>query len=155
MSKIKRRISKYRFIGWSGVILLTIGAVFAAGGYGFFNLPVLLLTNGITFLLLLATYGNDFLRFIPDSIKSLIFENPAPSPTFAKIAKAGRRYVIGAGFTAILIGLIQILGNSHESAVTGDSIAIALLPLLYAVITSEFFFSSGSASIRINKSHNG
>lgn len=93
-----RKFSITRFVGFFGA-LTVITLVLHSGGSSemFFHIPSLAITLGVAFFLLLGTYGEDFLKFIPDSIRTLVSVSPNPNPKFAEIAKFGSRYVVAAG----------------------------------------------------------
>lgn len=105
-----RTFSLCRLTGLCGVVFVIVGSIFVGGGaMAFIHLPSLGFTCGIAFFLLLASFGTDFLRFIPDSVVTWFCSNSEPNPRFAEIALSGSRYVIGAGVTGTLIGMIQML----------------------------------------------
>ena len=93
-SKQGRKFSPSRLIGLGGVVFAVGGTIVAGGGWQtFLHIPSLAIICGITFFLLLACFGNDFLRFIPDSLATLVSTNAKPNPRFAEIALFGSRYV--------------------------------------------------------------
>ena len=96
---------------------------------------------GIAFFLLLATFGTDFLRFIPDCLITLVSTCEKPKPRFAEIAAFGSRYIVGAGVIGALVGLIQMLSNLSDPSGIGAGMATALLTPFYAIVVSEIFFA--------------
>jgi flagellar motor component MotA len=138
-----RKFSPYRTIGFVGVVAM-IAPAMLAGGTGvriFFNIPSIAIITGITFFLLLANFGKNFLKFIPDCFLTFVSTAEKPNPKFAEIALAGSRYVIAAGVIGTLIGLIQMLANLENPGSIGLGMATALLTIFYAVIVSEFLFT--------------
>jgi flagellar motor component MotA len=134
------RFSPCRLIGLLGVLTVIIGSIVAGGGVlAFIHIPSIVFTFGVTFFILLASFGTDFLRFIPQSMLTLICHNTKPNPRFAEIALFASRYIIGAGLIGLLIGLIQMLQNLSDPASLGMGMAVALLTVLYAIVLSEIF----------------
>lgn len=137
-----RKFSPCRLIGLIGVIFIIVGSIaVGVGGQLFINLPSLVFALGITFFLLLATFGKDFLKFIPNALVTLVSSPQNPNPRFAEIAAFGSRYVVGAGVIGALIGLIQILSNLSDPSGIGIGMAVALLTPFYAIVASEIFFA--------------
>ncbi|MFC1677403.1 MotA/TolQ/ExbB proton channel family protein, partial [Planctomycetota bacterium] len=137
-----KKFSFCRLIGLAGATFLIVGAIaVGAGAAMFINLPSLAITFGITFFMLLAAFGKDFLKFIPDSLATLICTPQEANPRFAEIAAHGARYVIGAGVIGTMIGIIQMLSNLSDPSGIGAGMATALLTIFYAVITSELLFA--------------
>ena len=135
-----KKFSFCRLIGLAGATFLIVGAIAAgAGAAMFINLPSLAITLGVTFFMLLAAFGKDFLRFIPRSILAFVSRDPEPNPRFAEIALFTSRYIIRAGLIGMLIGLIKMLMNLSNPKDIGAGMAIALLTPFYAIITSEIF----------------
>ena len=65
----KRKFSPYRFIGLAGVLFIIGGTLLIGGNVmAFIDVPSLAITFGITFFVLLATFGADFLKFIDTSL---------------------------------------------------------------------------------------
>ena len=127
-------------IGFAGVLFVLVGAIVVGGGaLMFVHIPSLLFTFGIAFFLLLATFGTDFLKFIPHSILTLVSRGTCPNPRFAEITLFASRYIIGAGLIGMLIGLIQMLRNLENPSNIGAGMAVALLTSLYAIVASEIF----------------
>jgi len=89
--------------------------------------------------MLLATFGTDFLKFIPQSFLTFVSHTPEPNPRFAEIALHASRYIIGAGLIGTIIGLIQMLANLSDPSGIGAGMACALLTIFYAIIASEIF----------------
>jgi len=134
------RFSPCRLIGLAGVLIVIVGALVAGGSaLAFVHIPSIVFTFGVTFFILLATFGVDFLRFIPQSMLTFISCNAKPNPRFAEIALFASRYVIGAGLVGLLIGLVQMLQNLSNPADLGAGMAVALLTVFYAIIISEVF----------------
>ncbi len=142
MENKRRKISLCRMISFTGIFLITCSAVVSKGQWHYyFNIPSLIITFGLTFFLLLLNFGKDFVTFIPDSLMTLLSAPPEPVPKYKLIAKAGSRYVIGAGCLVTLRGLIQVLVHIDDPSLLGPAIAVLLLPVFYAVLLSELFFS--------------
>ena len=134
--------SIYRTIATVGIFLILTFSISLAGEvYDFVHVPSMIIIFGLTFFLLLGTFQLDFLRFIPASLKMLFCIPGKPNPRFAEIARFASRYVIGMAVVGILIGLINMLRSLDMPSAIGWIIAIALLPVLYAVILSEVFFA--------------
>ena len=133
-----RRFSIFHTLATLGITMLIAVCVVMGGAAGFINYPSLMITLGIPFFLLLGNYGRDYLRFIPDSLLTLFTKPPAPNSRFAEIAVLGSRYVVGAGVTGTLIGIIQMLRNTYEPSTIGSGMAVSLITVLYAVVVSEF-----------------
>lgn len=132
--------SPCRFIGFLGTLFVIVGAIMMGGSaLAFIHLPSLLFMFGVAFFILLATFGIDFLRFIPESMLALVSRNIDPNPKFAEIALFASRYIIGAGLIGMVIGLIQMLTNLSDPASIGSGMAVALLTVFYAIVTSEIF----------------
>ncbi|MFH0878523.1 MAG: MotA/TolQ/ExbB proton channel family protein [Lentisphaerota bacterium] len=135
------RFSLYHTIATLGAILTLVMAIFLGGGGGFISLPGILFTMGLTFFLLLGNFKGDFLRFIPDSIRTLFMTPSAPVPQYAEIAKYGARYVVGSGALGTIIGVVQMLMGMTDPATIGQGIAVGLLTIFYALLASELFFA--------------
>ena len=135
----KRSISLSHCVGTVGTVLMMGWAIAIGGGAGFINVPSVMITLGVTGLLLYGNYGRDYLAFTSDSILTLFSKPPQPVPLYVEIAKAGSRYVVGAGLAGTLIGLIQMLRNLSDPSSIGVGMAVSLITVLYAVIASEFY----------------
>jgi len=137
----RRRICVYRLVAWVGVVVLLAAVVVPGGQWqALVDAPVFAFTLGVTFFLLLATFGGEFLRFIPDALRTLVCVSPEPNPRFADIARFGSRYVVGVGSIGVLIGLMRTLCSLADVSQIGPHMATAILSALYAVVVSEFFF---------------
>lgn len=137
-----KKFSPCRLIGLIGVLFLIVGSIaVGAGATMFINIPSAVITLGITFFMLLAAFGTDFLRFIPDGLATLVCTPGKPNPRFAEIAAHGARYVVGAGIIGTMIGIIQMLSNLSNPSGLGVGMACALLTIFYAIITSELLFA--------------
>ena len=101
----------------------------------------MMITFGIGFFMMLASFKGDFLRFIPDSFLTLFTTPPAPSARYAEMARYGGRYSLAAGLIGTLIGVIQMLRNMTDPQALGSGAAVALITVLYAVLASELFFA--------------
>ncbi len=125
------------------LMLFPIGFLLTAvDGIGMFvNIPALLLTGGFVFLLLLGTFGTDFLKFLPDSILTLFSTPSQPIPRYADIARFGSRYAVAGAAIATFISFIQMLNNLSDPSGIGIAMASALAPILYALVLSEVFFA--------------
>lgn len=135
-----RGFSPCRMIGLAGAMTVIIGAIVAGGGaQAFIHIPSIVFLFGITFFILLATFGADFLRFIPQSLLTFVSYHPQPNPRFAEIALFASRSVMGVGLLGLLIGLVQMLQNLSNPADLGAGMAVALLTVFYAVVISEVF----------------
>lgn len=135
-----RKFSPCRLIGLAGVLIVIAGTIVIGGGCQMFiHIPSMAITFGITFFVLLATFGTDFLKFIPQSILTFVSHSPKSNPRFAEIALFASRYIIGAGLIGMLIGLILMLRNLSSPDQIGAGMAVALLTAFYAIITSEVF----------------
>jgi len=110
-------------------------------GDEFVHVPSMIIIFGLTFFLLLGTFQLDFLRFIPASLKMLCCTPRKPNPRFAEIARFASRYAIGMAVVSTSIELIIMLRSLDSPDMIGVAIAVALLPVLYAVILSEVFFA--------------
>ncbi|MCP4610705.1 MAG: hypothetical protein GY845_18515 [Planctomycetes bacterium] len=134
------KFSPCRLIGLVGVVIVIVGAIVAGGDVAtFIHIPSMVFMLGVTFFVLLATFGTDFLKFIPQSILTFISCDTKPNPRFAEIALFASRYIIGAGLIGVVIGLIQMLGNLSDPESIGPGMAVALLTVFYAIVTSEIF----------------
>ena len=138
-----RRFSLCRLIATLGILCVIVGVIVLAGESPFLLVhpPSAMTVSGITFFLLLGTYGTDFLRFIPDSVLTLFCSPLKPNPRFAAIAKSGMVYAIGAGLTGTLIGIIVVLKKLEDPSQIGPGIAFALFSMLLAVVLSQIFFA--------------
>lgn len=126
----------------AALALLLLGTVLVmGGGIGFLNAPALLFTGGLTFCLLLGTFGRDYLTFIPDSILTL-FSTPAePVPRYADIARHGSRYAMAGAVIGSLIGFMQLLRHLDCPSSIGVGLALTFLPILYGLLLSEVVFA--------------
>ena len=122
-------------------ILLVWGIIATGGGAGFVNLPAFMITFGFSFFLLLGTFGTDYLKFIPDSILTIFATPLEPIPRYADIARFGSRYSVAGAVIATLVGFIQMLRNLNDPSTIGLGMAVALLPMLYALVLSEVIFA--------------
>ena len=121
----ERKFSPCRLIGLAGVLIVIVGAILIGGGaLMFIHIPSMAIMFGITFFVLLATFGTDFLKFIPQSILTLVSRNSKPNLRFAEIALFASRYVIGAGLIGMVIGLIQMLRNLSSPEQIGSGMAV-------------------------------
>lgn len=137
-----REFSPSHLIGITGVIAIIVGAIVMGGGaFAFIHIPSFLFTFGVTFFLLIAIFGKDFLLFILESLLNMVSTSPEPNPKYAEIALYAGRSIIGAGLIAMIIGCVQMLQNLSDPADIGAGMAVALLSPLYAVIASEIFFA--------------
>jgi flagellar motor component MotA len=136
-----RKISIPRVVGWTGAAALLAGTLAMSGGPVLLNLPAAMFTVGMSFFLLLATFPNNFVRFVTDSVLTLFTLPPKANAEFADIARFGSRYVIGAGIVGSVTGLVQMLHNLDDLSGIGAGMAVCVLTVLYAVIASEFFFA--------------
>ncbi len=135
-----RNFSSCRLIGLAGVLTVIVGSILLCGcGGAFIHIPSMAVVFGITFFGLLATFGTDFLRFIPQSILTFVSSNPKPNPRFAEIALFASRYIIGAGLIGMVIGLVSMLRNLSDPSGIRAGMAVALLTTFYAIIISEIF----------------
>jgi flagellar motor component MotA len=136
----ERKFSPCRLIGLTGVMFIIIGCIAVGTGAPLFiNLPSLAIVFGIAFFALLATFGIDFLKFIPESIRNFVSTNPQPNPRYAQIALFMSRYIVGAALIGMIIGLIQMLSNLSDPSDIGEGMATALIVPFYALIVSEIF----------------
>lgn len=123
-----------------GVLMVISGCIGIGTGVTIFiNFPSLAMVFGVAFFALLATFGMDFLKFIPQSLLTFVSSTPEPNPRFAEIALFTSRYIIGAGLIGMLIGLIQMLSNLSDPSGIGVGMATAMLTPFYAIVTSEIF----------------
>lgn len=137
-----RRFSLCRTTATLGISFILVFCIASGGGGScFIHLPSMFITIGICFLLLLGTYGVEFLKFIPDSLLTLFFTPAEPNARYAEIAAFGSRYVIAGGVICTMIGLIQMLRNLSSPEQIGSGMAVALLAPLYALFVSEFVFA--------------
>jgi flagellar motor component MotA len=136
-----RKLSVCRMLSTVMTSFLLLGSIVLGGGAGFFSMPCLMITCGMTFFLLLGVFGKAFLLFIPDAFLTLFTVSSSPNPTFADIAKTGSRFIIGTGVVGTLIGLIQMLRNLDDPSTIGAGMAVALLTSLYAIFMSEIVFA--------------
>ena len=151
-----REFSPCRLIGLAGVLIIIAGAILIGGGAAMFiHIPSMAFTFGIAFFILLATFGTDFLKFIPHSILTFVYRSSSPNPRFAKIPLFACRYIIGAGLMGALIGLIQMLRNLSSPDQIGYAMAVALITPFYAIVASEIFcaflykaYSDGEQSLQ-------
>ncbi len=135
-----RKFSPCRLIGLAGALFVLIGCIVVGGGaQSFIHIPSIVFVLGITFFALLATFGTDFLKFIPQSFLTFVSRSPEPKPKFAEIALFASRYLIGSGLIGMLIGLIQMLRNLESPEHIGAGMAVALLTVFYAIVVSEVF----------------
>ena len=139
--KISRKFSLSRTISVILISLLIGGFIAVYGGEQFFILPVLLMTVGFTFCLLLGTFGRDFLKFIPDSILTLFSTPSEPIPRYADIARYASRYIVAGAAIASLIVFIQMLREMSDPKSISHGMVASLLPLLYALVFSEVVFA--------------
>ena len=140
-----KKFSICRLIATSGILLIIVFSVCSVGTMSYFvtlfHIPSILFIFGASFFLLLGTYGTDFLKFIPDSLLILLFKPLEPNPRYKDIAKFGSRYVVGCSVIQALFDAITMLRNLSSPASLGAGMALALLPLLYALVASELFFA--------------
>jgi flagellar motor component MotA len=135
-----RKFSPCRLIGLLGAMGVIVWAiVMGSGATLFINIPTFVAVFGIAFFALLATFGTDFLKFIPESLLNFVSTNSQPNPRYAEIALFMSRYIIGAGIIGMMIGLIQMLANLSDPSGIGAGMAVCLLTVFYAIIFSEIF----------------
>ena len=142
MKAPSRRFSVSRTVAVLLALCLIGGTIALGGGAAeFVNIPAFLLTCGLTFLLLLGTFGSDFLKFLPDSILTLFATPSEPVPRYADIARFGSRYAIAGAAIATVVGLVQMLSNLSDPSSIGHGMAVSLQPILYALVLSEVIFA--------------
>jgi glucan phosphoethanolaminetransferase (alkaline phosphatase superfamily) len=90
---------------------------------------------------MLGAYGTDYLRFIPASLLSLVCTPSRPDRRYAEIAKAGSRFVIGAGVTFSLMGIMTMLRHLFGPFGLGMGLSVCMLTAFYAVLAAELFFA--------------
>jgi flagellar motor component MotA len=134
------KFSPCRLIGLAGVLIVIVGAIVAGGSAAaFIHIPSMVFMLGVTFFVLLATFGTDFLKFIPQSILTFISRDTKSNPRFAEIALFASRYIIGAGLIGMVIGLFQMFNHLSDPENIGPGMAVVLLTAFYAIVTSEIF----------------
>ena len=135
-----RKFSPCRLIGLAGVLVIIAYTILACDcEWAFIHFPSLLMTFGIAFFALLATFGIDFLKFLPESFLTFFTIRPKPEPRFAQIALFASRYIIASGVIGMFIGMITLLRNLSDPSSLGAGMAVTLIAIFYAVVTSEIF----------------
>lgn len=138
--KAKRKFAPGRLIALLGLLLF--GATFVLmTPYGLMNIPTLLAVTGFPFFLLLATFGTDYLQFIPDSFATLVSNPSEPNERYAEICRYGSRYTLTGAAIFTVLGFIQMLSGMADPSSLAAGFSILLLPALYALILSEVFFT--------------
>ena len=140
------RFSYCRVISTVGVIFLLLATMYLNDqALRFMDVVyspfLIILVLGYCFFLSLGTFGRDFIRFIPDSFRVLMFEPLRPNLRYAEIARFASRYIIGGAVIVTIISLIQMTSNMGDPGGIGLAIAAAMLPSLYALIISETFLA--------------
>ncbi len=136
-----RKFSVCRLAGTVVAILFLIVVVWLGGAPGIFvNVPSILLVLGLTFALLTALHGEDFLRFCGDAFLTFFLVKVPPNPRYAAIARSGSRFAVASGVIGSLMGVIQMLTTLDDPGKIGGGLAVALLTALYGLALSEFVF---------------
>lgn len=136
----ERKFSPCRLIGFVGVLIVIAWSMLMGGGARMFiDIPSMAFIFGIAFFILLATFGTDFLKFLPQSLLTFVSSSTESNPRFAQIALFASRYILSAGLIGLLVGLIQMLRNLESPESIGHGMAVALLTTFYAIIISEIF----------------
>ena len=138
--KPKRTFAPSRLIALLGLALLGAASVLMCP-CGLIYPPALLAVIGFPFFLLLATFGADYLRFIPDSFLTLLSNPPEPNARYAEICRCGSRYTLTGAAAFTVLGFIQMLSGMTDPTSLAAGFSILLLPALYALILSEVFFT--------------
>lgn len=137
----KRPLSATRTISLIGIILMLF-MLFAICGYPHvIDATSAVFTFGGTFFLLLGTFGKDYLKFIPDSLLTLVSPPLEPSPRYADICRFGSRYIVATATITTFFYFIAMLQNLSDPQSLGMGLSIAILPTLYALIIAEVFFA--------------
>ena len=110
------------------------------GGAGFVHAPGIFIIFLSTFMLLLATFGQDYLKFLPDSFLTLFCIPASPIPRYADICRFGSRYAIASSLIAVFISYIGMLQNLDDPSTIGAGFSLIITPILYALILSEVVF---------------
>jgi flagellar motor component MotA len=140
MNSAQRQFSICRTLGVLGFSALVLLWIYMGGCVGFIHAPGLMFTFGGTFLLLLATFQQDFLKFIPDSFLTL-FCTPAQSiPRYADICRFGGRYAMASSLIAVFISYIHMIREMDDPSTIGAGFSLRLTPILYALLLSEVLF---------------
>jgi flagellar motor component MotA len=104
------------------------------------DIPSFVFVFGITFFMLLANFGKDFLKFIPDSILS-ISSTPQPNERYAEIAKYGNWYAITAGVIGTILNMIFFFQGLDDPCRIGMGMGVSLLCFFYGLMLAELYFA--------------
>ena len=140
MSNIHRSFSIYRLIGVLGFTAMVIFLAVMGGGAGFVHAPGIFIIFLSTFMLLLATFGHDYLKFLPDSFLTLFCIPVTPIPRYADICRFGSRYAIASSLITVFISYIGMLRHIDDPSSIGAGFSLIITPILYALILSEVVF---------------
>jgi flagellar motor component MotA len=137
-----KKIPACRLIGTLGLLIVIGVACFYCGGWNVVCVQAILYVFGTTFLLLLGTFGKDFIEFLTKVMATMFSVRPQEhSAKFAEIAQHGTRYALGAGAFGAIVGTIQIVQSYLSSpSDMGVGIAVALLSVFYSVTLSQVLF---------------
>jgi flagellar motor component MotA len=103
----------------------------------FIDLSTLILMLSALAYLMVAFQPQKVFQAIVDSLATEIrFELAGRYRVAAYIHQSCARYLFAFGLLGLLMGLVQSLGNIDTMSAFGASIALAILPLLYATVMS-------------------
>ena len=123
-----------------GVLVLLIGAIVSGGGIAdSIHVPSAAITFGVTFFILLYTFGTDFLAFLPNALLAVV-RKPESNLRFSEIAGFAIPVVIGSGAIGSFIGFVQMLGNLQSPDKIGSGVAVALLTTMYGITAAVLVF---------------
>jgi flagellar motor component MotA len=150
------KISPSRILGLIGVVVAMLGGFMLAHGnpLQLFVLSEWVTMLGVTWFALLATYGEDFINFSGDAIKSFFTKRP-PNQLYVEIAESGSRFALGVGVISFLLGFIITLANidgpileiGHHvgSAMVGLFLAVGFSEILFPIIAGAYRSQNGPA----------
>lgn len=136
------KFSYYRLIAILGLSAIILASAAATGIFDLIcEMSSIGLIVGITFFMLLGIFGQDFLKFIPDSFLTLFCTPSMPNKKYAEIARTASRYVITAAAIATATRIFNSLQNLSCPESLGINTIAVSLPFFYALIISEIFFA--------------
>jgi flagellar motor component MotA len=107
--------------------------VFSGGRIGsYFDLPSVIMVIGVPLSLLRAGWG---FREMGAAFRNALSDRAArvELEDAAHFFQTARRYLLGSGLLAILLGTIAMLSNLGDLSKLGPNVAVALISIFYAV----------------------
>ncbi len=135
-------ITIFRLLAVTGLLAVFL-ALFAVlppkAGWAFVDWPSLFfVVFGTGCLASLGCEQRDWRNTFRLVIGRLDIEDDERCRSAERFLAFARRGSIATGLTACLIGIICVLGNMDDPSILGPGLAVAMIPILYGIVLSEF-----------------